>query len=93
LTTPAEPPSPGSPPPSPPKKRKKMEPENQDKPLDPSKLKFFLERKKRIGESLLRNLFQTTIAQLRNHTRRVNQGRHRPMFHSWGPKRKSQYNR
>jgi len=37
LTTPAEPPSPGSPPPSPPKKRKMTEPENKDKPLDPSK--------------------------------------------------------
>ena len=42
LSTPAEPPSPGSPPPSPPKKRKKTEPENKDKPLDPSKLKFFI---------------------------------------------------
>jgi hypothetical protein len=39
LTTPAEPPSPGSPPPPPPKKQKKTEPENQDKPLDPTKLK------------------------------------------------------
>ena len=42
MTTPAEPPSPGSPPLSPPKKRKKTEPKNQDKPLDPSKLKFFI---------------------------------------------------
>ena len=42
LTTPAEPPSPGSPPPSPPKRQKKTEPENQDKLLDPAKLKFFI---------------------------------------------------
>ena len=42
MTTPAEPPSPGSPPPSPPKKQKKTEPKNQDKPLDPSKLNFFI---------------------------------------------------
>ena len=42
MTTTAESPSPGSPPPSPPKKRKKTEPENQDKPLDPSKLNFFI---------------------------------------------------
>jgi len=41
-TTPAEPPAPGSPPPPPPKKRKKTEPENKDKPLDPSKLNFFI---------------------------------------------------
>jgi len=41
-TTPAELPSPSSPPPPPPKKQKKTEPENKDKPLDPSKLKFFI---------------------------------------------------
>ena len=41
-TTPDEPPSPSSPPPPPPKKQKKTELENQDKLLDPAKLKFFI---------------------------------------------------
>jgi hypothetical protein len=45
LTTPASPPSLGSPPPALPKKRKK-EPENQDKPLGPTKLKKFIGMKK-----------------------------------------------
>ena len=41
-TTPASPPSPGSPPPPLPKKAKKKEPKKQDKPVDPTKLKFFI---------------------------------------------------